>query len=71
MWNDLPYSVFDTGTLDEFKGSVNRWLLHRVVFSSVFRGAGACGVPKAVHKQLLFFPLGPVLLVLIIIIIHF
>ena len=27
MWNDLPYTVFDTGTLDEFTGAVNRWLL--------------------------------------------
>ena len=27
MWNDLQYTVFDTGTLDGFKGAVNRWLL--------------------------------------------
>ena len=27
MWNDLPYTVFDTGTLDGFKGAVNCWLL--------------------------------------------
>ena len=27
VWNDLPYTVFDTGTLDGFKGAVNRWLL--------------------------------------------
>ena len=27
MWNDLPYTVFDTGTLDGFKGTVNRWFL--------------------------------------------
>ena len=27
MRNDLPYTVFDTGTLDGFKGAVNRWLL--------------------------------------------
>ena len=26
MWNDLPYTVFDTGTLDGFKGAVNRRL---------------------------------------------
>ena len=24
---DLPYTVFHTGTLDGFKGAVNRWLL--------------------------------------------
>ena len=33
MWNDLPYIVFDTGTLYGFKGVVNRWLLPCVVFS--------------------------------------
>ena len=26
LWNDLPYTVFDTGTLDGFKGAVNRWM---------------------------------------------
>ena len=33
MWNDFPYSVFDTGTLDGFKGAVKRWLLPWIVFS--------------------------------------
>ena len=28
MWNELPYTVFDTGTLDGFNGAVNRWLFH-------------------------------------------
>ena len=46
VWNDLPYTSFDTGTLDGFKGAVNRWLLPWVYFS-VFRGAGACGVAYA------------------------
>ena len=27
LWNDLSYTVFDTETLDGFKGVVNRWLL--------------------------------------------
>ena len=27
VWNDLPYTVFGTGTLNGFKGAVNRWLL--------------------------------------------
>ena len=27
VWNDLLYTVFDTGTLDGFKGTINRWLL--------------------------------------------
>ena len=27
VWNDLQYIVFDTGTLDGFKGAVKRWLL--------------------------------------------
>ena len=39
MWNNLPYTVFDKGMLNGFKGAVNRWLLRRVVFSSVFHGA--------------------------------
>ena len=25
--DDLPYTVFDTGPLDGFKGAVNRWLV--------------------------------------------
>ena len=44
MSNDLPYTVFDTETLHGFKGAVNRWLLPWIMFSSVFRGAGAYGV---------------------------
>ena len=27
LWNDLPYTVFDTGTLDGFKGAVYRCFL--------------------------------------------
>ena len=27
LWNDLLYTVFDTGMLNGFKGAVNRWLL--------------------------------------------
>ena len=27
VWNDLPYTVFVTGTLDGFKGGANHWLL--------------------------------------------
>ena len=41
----------DTGTLDGFKGAFNRWLLPLVVFSSVFRGSGACGVANAIYKK--------------------
>ena len=33
IWNDLPYTVFDTGMLEGFKGAVNRRLLPSVVFS--------------------------------------
>ena len=33
VWNDLPYTVFDTGSLDGFKGAVNHWLLPWVCFS--------------------------------------
>ena len=43
VWNYLPYTVFDTGTLDRFKGAVNLWLLPEFVFQ-VFCDAGACGV---------------------------
>ena len=57
-WNDLPYTAFDTGTLDGFKGAVNRWLLPKVVFTSVFRGAGVSGVAKVIYKQLCFCLLG-------------
>ena len=53
VWNDLPYTVFHTGTLDGFKGAVNRWLLPRVCFSD-FRGVGACGVAKPIYKQFCF-----------------
>ena len=49
LCNDLPNTVFDIGTLDGFKSAVNRWL-PRVVFSSVFRVAGACGVAKVIYN---------------------
>ena len=32
MWNDLPFAVFDTGTLDGFKGAVNRCCFPEFVF---------------------------------------
>ena len=52
-WNDFPYTVFDTRTLEYFKGAVNRWLLPRVCFS-VFRVACACGIAKAIYRQFVF-----------------
>ena len=58
MWNDLNYTVFDTGTLDGFMGAVNRWLFPSGGFSSVFCGAGGCGVAKAIYKQFCFSSLG-------------
>ena len=58
--------MFDTGSLDGFKGVVNRWLLPRVVFFSVFRGSGASEVAKQFIK-LMFFHTLSMLLVLIII----
>ena len=48
------YTVFDTGKLDGFKGALNRWLLPRVVFSSVFRGADDCGVAKQFFNSFVF-----------------
>ena len=33
MWNDFPYTVFDTGTLHGFKGAVNHWnCFHELCF---------------------------------------
>ena len=46
VWNDIPYTVLDTGTLDGFKGAVNRWLLPWVCFS-VF----VVQVLVGLHKQ--------------------
>ena len=43
VWNDLFNTVFDNGTLDGFKGAVNRGCFPEFVFQ-FFRGAGACGV---------------------------
>ena len=34
VWNDLPCTVFNTGTLDGFKGTANRWLLPELCFFS-------------------------------------
>ena len=51
-WHSLLF--FDPGMLDGFQGAVNHWLLTCVVFSSIFRGAGACGVAKAIYKQFVF-----------------
>ena len=61
----LSYTVFDTRTTD-----ICLWGSQPLVASlswafSVFRGAGACGVAKAICKKI-FFPLGSVLLDLII-----
>ena len=42
IWNDLPDTVFNIGTLDGFKGAVKRWLLHWVVFSLIFCGVLRC-----------------------------
>ena len=53
MWNDLPYTVCDTGTLDVFMGAVKSWLLHCVVFSSVFRGTGKI---EESHRRWLHIP---------------
>ena len=47
VWNDLPYTMFEIGTLDGFQGAANRWLLPSVCLS-VFRGAGACPVVKII-----------------------
>ena len=64
----LPYTVFDTGTLDGYKGAVNRRLIPWVCFS-VFPCRRCSWYCVSNLSTILFFPLGPVLLVLIIIII--
>ena len=66
MWNDFPYTVFDTGRLGGFKElSIDGF--PELCFS-VSCDVGACGVAKANYKQY-FFSHGPLLPVLIIIII--
>ena len=38
MWNDLPSSVFDSGTLNGFKGAVNRSLFYFFSLAQVLVG---------------------------------
>ena len=73
VWNDLPYTVSDTGTIDGIKGAVNRWLLPWVVFFC-FPWRRCLWDCEAILKQfyfspLGFFPLGQLVLIIIIIII--
>ena len=58
VWNDLPYTVFDTGTLDEFKGAVNRRLLPWVCFFSFSVEHLLEGLRKPFYKQFCFSHLG-------------
>ena len=46
MWNDLPYTLFDTGMLVGFKDTVNCQLLPLVVFSSVLLVQMLVGLQK-------------------------
>ena len=46
MWNDLPSTVFDTGTSNGFKEAVDPFMLPLEVFFSVFRSAGVIGFEK-------------------------
>ena len=53
MWNDLLYTLFDTGTPDWLKDASQLLVASQsCVFSS--RGAGACGVAKSIYQQLCF-----------------
>ena len=54
MWNDLPYTVFDTRMQDRLHCAVNRWFLPWIAFSSVFHAAGACGFVKAIYNNFVF-----------------
>ena len=63
MRNDLPYTVFKGLRVTSIVGCFPEMCF------SVFRGAGGCVVAKNKLETILFSPLGPVLLVLIIILI--
>ena len=57
MLNDLPYAVFDTGTLDTedgFKGAVNRWLLPRVGFFQFSVAQAPVGLRKKFMNTFVF-----------------
>ena len=54
MWNDLPDTVFGKGTMDLTEQSTVDAGCAELCFS-VFPGAGACGVPKAINKLFDFF----------------
>ena len=53
MWNDLPFGVFDTRTLDGLKLGSSQALVASVCVFFNFPCAGACGVAKAISKQLI------------------
>ena len=65
VWNVLSYTVFDTGMFDEFKGAVNCWMLPCSLFFCFPWRRCLWGCVSNLWR-ILFFPLGPVLLVLII-----
>ena len=69
MWNDLPSSVFDSGTLNGFKGAVNRSLLLWRLFSFFSVVQVLVGL-LCNFVNVLFFPLGLASLILIIKIIY-
>ena len=68
VWNDLPYRVFDTGTLDGFKRACQSFLASLSLFFSFSVALVLVGLLKQFIKKNVF-PHGPLMLVLIIIII--
>ena len=70
MWNDLPYTVFDTGTpwtglrVQSTIGCFPELCFDQFSVAQVIVGLAA----KTIYKHFVFFPFGSVLLVLIIII---
>ena len=54
MWNGLTYTVFNTGTMDGYKGAVNCWLLSKVVVFFSFPRRQCLGVVKAVLTLVVF-----------------
>ena len=57
MWNDLSYTVFDTGKLDGFVGAFNRWLRTWIVFFN-FPWRWCLRGFEAIYQQLHFSNLG-------------
>ena len=54
MWNDIPYTVFDTGTLDEFKGAVTVECFPELCFLQFSVVQVLVGLQKQLIKNVVF-----------------